>query len=51
MRPLLEDPALKPSRADIVASVERFRDLLAVADSSPLFSMTTAEQIQTSCST
>ena len=47
MRPLLEDPALKPAKADIVASVERFRDLLAVADSSPLFSLTTAEQVQT----
>jgi hypothetical protein len=29
-----------------VASVERFRDLLAVADSSPLFSLTTAAQVQ-----
>ena len=46
MRPLLEDPALKPAKADIVASVERFRDLLRVADSSPLFSLTTAEQVQ-----
>ena len=47
MRPLLADPALKPAKADIVASVERFRDLLAVADSSPLFCLTTAEQVQT----
>lgn len=47
MAPLLADPSLQPDPADIVASVERFRDLLAVADSSPLFSMTTAEQIQT----
>ena len=47
MAPLLADPALKPAKADIVASVERFRDLLAVADSSPLFSLTTAEQVQT----
>ncbi len=46
MRPLLADPALKPAKGDIVASVERFRDLLAVADSSPLFSLTTAEQVQ-----
>ncbi len=46
MRPLLEDPALKPTQADIEASVERFRDLLTVADSSPLFSMTTAEQVK-----
>ena len=46
MRPLLEDPSVKPARADIEASVERFRDLLEVAGSSPLFSLTTAEQVQ-----
>ena len=33
-------------QADIEASVERFRDLLAVAGSSPLFSLTTAEQVK-----
>ncbi|WP_380167172.1 pullulanase-type alpha-1,6-glucosidase [Jannaschia sp. R86511] len=46
MAPLLADPALEPAPADIEASVERFRDLLAVAGSSPLFSLTTAEQVQ-----
>jgi hypothetical protein len=46
MIPLLEDPALKPGQADIEASVERFRNLLTVAQSSPLFSLTTAEQVQ-----
>ena len=46
MAPLLADPALNPAQADIEASVERFRDLLTVADSSPLFSLTTAEQVQ-----
>jgi hypothetical protein len=46
MTPLLEDPALKPAPADIRASVDRFRDLLRVAQSSPLFSLTTAEQVQ-----
>ncbi|MCY7365799.1 MAG: pullulanase-type alpha-1,6-glucosidase, partial [Frankiaceae bacterium] len=46
MTPLLEDASIAPSQADIEASVERFRDLLAVADSSPLFSLTTAEQVQ-----
>ncbi|CAN5233645.1 hypothetical protein BH24ACT10_BH24ACT10_03970 [soil metagenome] len=46
MRPLLADPALVPAQADIEASVARFRDLLQIADSSPLFSLTTAEQVQ-----
>jgi pullulanase-type alpha-1,6-glucosidase len=46
MRPLLADPALVPAQADIEASVARFRDLLRIADSSPLFSLTTAEQVQ-----
>ena len=46
MAPLLEDPSIKPAPADIEASVERFRDLLTVAGSSPLFSLTTAEQVQ-----
>lgn len=46
MTPLLEDPALKPTSADIEASVERFRDLMTVAQSTPLFSLTTAEQVQ-----
>ncbi|WP_336921067.1 pullulanase-type alpha-1,6-glucosidase [Aquipuribacter sp. SD81] len=46
MAPLLADPALQPSQADIEASVARFRDLLAVADSSPLFSLTTEDQVQ-----
>ncbi|MFC3688618.1 pullulanase-type alpha-1,6-glucosidase [Aquipuribacter hungaricus] len=46
MRPLLEDPGVEPAQADIEASVARFRDLLRVAGSSPLFSLTTAEQVQ-----
>jgi len=46
MKPLLADPALVPTQADIEASVQRFRDLLRIADSSPLFSLTTAEQVQ-----
>ncbi|MGJ7440127.1 pullulanase-type alpha-1,6-glucosidase [Aquipuribacter sp. MA13-6] len=46
MTPLLSDPALKPGQDDIEASVARFRDLLRVANSSPLFALTTAEQIQ-----
>ncbi|WP_298462285.1 pullulanase-type alpha-1,6-glucosidase [uncultured Cellulomonas sp.] len=46
MQPLLADPALVPTPTDIAASAARFRDLLAVADSSPLFSLTTAQQVQ-----
>ncbi|HEV2088234.1 MAG TPA: pullulanase-type alpha-1,6-glucosidase, partial [Cryptosporangiaceae bacterium] len=46
MEPLLVDPDLRPSSEDIEASAARFRDLLAVADSSPLFSLSSAEQIQ-----
>ncbi|MFC5379386.1 pullulanase-type alpha-1,6-glucosidase [Aquipuribacter nitratireducens] len=46
MEPLLVDPALQPEQADIEASVARFQDLLRVADSSPLFSLTTAELVQ-----
>ncbi len=46
MQPLLADPGLRPSQNDIEASAARFRDLLQIADSSPLFDLTTAEQVQ-----
>ena len=46
MQPLLADPLLRPSQGDIEASAARFRDLLRIADSSPLFNLTTAEQVQ-----
>jgi pullulanase-type alpha-1,6-glucosidase len=46
MAPLLADPALKPTPADIEASAARFQDLLSLADSSPLFSLSTAQEIQ-----
>jgi pullulanase-type alpha-1,6-glucosidase len=46
MQPLLADPNLRPSQDDIEASAARFRDLLQIADSSPLFDLTTAEQVQ-----
>ena len=46
MEPLLADPDLQPSSEDITDSVRRFRDLLAVADSTPLFSLTSGEQVR-----
>jgi pullulanase-type alpha-1,6-glucosidase len=46
MQPLLADPNLRPSQGDIEASAARFRNLLQIADSSPLFDLTTAEQVQ-----
>lgn len=46
MEPLLADPNLVPGQDDIEASAARFRDLLRIADSSPLFNLTTAEQVQ-----
>jgi len=46
MQPLLADPLLRPSEGDIEASAARFRDLLRIADSSPLFDLTTADQVQ-----
>ena len=45
-RPLLADPALKPSAADIRAAHERADDLLAIRFSSPLFRLGSAERIQ-----
>jgi pullulanase-type alpha-1,6-glucosidase len=47
-RPLLADPNLKPSRADIEGAAAYFRELLQIRKSSPLFRLRTAEQIQQS---
>ncbi|GAB7193556.1 hypothetical protein NUM3379_42660 [Kineococcus sp. NUM-3379] len=46
MRPLLADPALKPSPADIATARERAGELLRIRNSTPLFSLPTAEQVQ-----
>jgi pullulanase-type alpha-1,6-glucosidase len=41
MKPLLANAALKPTPADIQRSLRRFRDLLAIRKSSPLFRLQT----------
>lgn len=46
LKPLLANPALKPSKANILDAVEHFRELLRMRKSSPLFRLQTAEQIQ-----
>jgi pullulanase-type alpha-1,6-glucosidase len=46
MSPLLGDPALKPSPADIQFAAAHFREMLQIRKSSPLFRLRTAEQIQ-----
>lgn len=46
MRPFLADPANVPTQADILAARDQFNDLLRVRYSSPLFRLTTAEDVQ-----
>jgi pullulanase-type alpha-1,6-glucosidase len=46
MRPLLEEPALEPSAADMRAARERAGELLRIRFSSPLFRLGSAEEIQ-----
>jgi pullulanase len=46
MQPILANPALVPSPDDIMLSVNVFRDMLSVRYSSPLFRLTTAEEVQ-----
>jgi hypothetical protein len=46
MRPLLADPVLKPGPADISAAADRAAELLRIQRSSPLFRLSTADQIQ-----
>ncbi len=46
MQPLLADPALTPSPADIAAASAHFQNVLAIRASSPLFRLRTAEQIE-----
>jgi pullulanase/glycogen debranching enzyme len=45
-RPLLADPALVPSCADVDRSAARYAELLAVRTSSPVFALSTAEEVQ-----
>lgn len=45
LAPLLADPALKPTRADIEAAAVSFRELLQIRRSSPLFRLRTAEDV------
>ena len=45
-RPLLANPALKPSPAEIRRSAAIFRELLRIRKSSPLFRLRSAEQIR-----
>mmetsp|Transcript_9644 Transcript_9644/g.35336 ORF Transcript_9644/g.35336 Transcript_9644/m.35336 type:complete len:1115 (+) Transcript_9644:143-3487(+) len=46
MRPLLADPALKPSREQIVATVEHMKTILSIRMSSPLFRLKSLQDIQ-----
>ncbi|WP_064741781.1 pullulanase-type alpha-1,6-glucosidase [Hamadaea tsunoensis] len=45
-RPLLADPAIVPSCADIAMADARFAELMRIRSSSPVFSLTTAAQVQ-----
>lgn len=49
-RPLLADPALKPTPSDIEGAAAYFRELLQIRKSSPLFRLQTAEQVQSGLS-
>ncbi|MEN9933837.1 MAG: hypothetical protein RLZZ387_416 [Chloroflexota bacterium] len=46
MQPLLADPDLKPAPSDIVDAATHFREMLRIRQSSPLFRLTTAQQIK-----
>ncbi|MPY10168.1 pullulanase-type alpha-1,6-glucosidase [Arthrobacter bussei] len=46
MQPLLADPALKPTAADIEAARLQAQELLAIRQGSPLFSLGTADLVQ-----
>ncbi len=46
MQPLLANPALDPAREDAVLMNQLFRELLQIRQSSPLFRLQTAEQVQ-----
>jgi pullulanase-type alpha-1,6-glucosidase len=46
MQPLLADPNLAPDQAAIMANLNHFQRMLRVRQSSPLFRLQTAEQVQ-----
>ncbi len=46
MRPLLANPDLRPTPADVAFTRDAFRDLLRIRRSSPLFRLRTADQIK-----
>jgi pullulanase len=46
MKPLLADPNLKASKADIMNATAHFQEMLQIRKSSPLFRLATAEEIQ-----
>jgi len=46
MRPFLADPNIAPAPENIMSSAQRFQDMLRVRYSSPLFRLTTAEEVQ-----
>ena len=46
MQPLLANPALAPSPADIAATATHTQEMLAIRDSSDLFRLTTAEEVE-----
>jgi len=46
MQPLLADPALVPSPADIAATAVHTQEMLAIRDSSDLFRLTTAAEVE-----
>jgi pullulanase-type alpha-1,6-glucosidase len=49
-RPLLANPALKPAKAEILFTVNVFRETLRIRKSSPLFRLRTADDVQKSVS-
>lgn len=46
MQPILGNPALKPSPADIMNAMSHFREFLQIRKSSPLFRLQTAQDVQ-----
>ncbi len=46
MKPLLANPALKPTSANIQSAVANFQEMLKIRKSSPLFRLQTADQIK-----
>jgi hypothetical protein len=49
-QPLLANPALRPDCAAVELATRRYQELLEIARSSPLFSLATAAQVQSSVS-